>query len=83
MHTIFKHEEALPQMREIQTDFCFGHDCASYFYQLDLEARRLSVKLRLIYGLIRSLWAFTSWNSKDTTNIEYGFTADFFFVFTA
>ena len=46
MHTIFKHEEALPQMSEIQTDFCFGHDCASYLYQLDLEARKITLNLR-------------------------------------
>ena len=42
MHTIFKHEEALPQMREIQTDFCFGHDCD----QLDLEARKITLNRR-------------------------------------
>ena len=46
MHTIFKHEEALPRMSEIQTDFCFGHDCASFFYQVDLEARKITLNRR-------------------------------------
>lgn len=41
------------------------------------------IKLRLIYRLIRSLWAFTPWYSKDITKIGYGFTVDSFFVFTA
>ena len=34
MHSIFKHEEALAQMSEIQIDCCFGHDCKLQFVLL-------------------------------------------------
>ena len=34
MLSISKHEEALPQMSEIQIDFCFGHDCKLQFVLL-------------------------------------------------
>ena len=34
MHSIFKHEEALAQMSEIQIDCCFDHDCKLQFVLL-------------------------------------------------
>ena len=34
MHSIFKHEEALAQMSEIQIDCSFGHDCKLQFVLL-------------------------------------------------
>ena len=61
--------------------FTIKKNCSSQAPRTCFRSIEQRVKLRLLLRLTRSLRTFTPWNSKDITNIEYGFAADFYFVF--